>query len=101
MCSDCQAARGHRTGPYPTMTRAQLRASLDLLPTWVLEHKATANRHVIVVKRKHDPVDSAMSPHLVDELAYDHRSSLSTAARPLMLVAAMPRSSRKLLNGMV
>jgi hypothetical protein len=52
MCGDCQAARGHGTGPYPTMTRAQLRASFDLLPTWVLEQKATANRHIIVVKRK-------------------------------------------------
>jgi hypothetical protein len=40
MCADCQATRGHGTGPYPVMTRAQMRASLDLLPTWVLEQKA-------------------------------------------------------------
>ena len=52
MCGDCQAARGHSTGPYPTMTRAQMRASLDSLPTWVLEQKATANRHLIAVKRQ-------------------------------------------------
>jgi uncharacterized protein with GYD domain len=32
--------RGHGTGPYPVMTRAQMRAGLDLLPTWVLEQKA-------------------------------------------------------------
>ena len=28
------------TGPYPVMTRTQMRAGLDLLPTWVLEQKA-------------------------------------------------------------
>jgi hypothetical protein len=25
MCADCQAARGHGSGPYPVMTRAELR----------------------------------------------------------------------------
>jgi len=34
MCADCLAARGHGPGPYPVMTRAQMRAGLDLLPTW-------------------------------------------------------------------
>jgi hypothetical protein len=34
MCADCQAARGHGSGPYPVMTRTELRAGLDLLPTW-------------------------------------------------------------------
>ena len=29
MCADCQAARGHGSGPYPVMTRAQMRATLD------------------------------------------------------------------------
>jgi hypothetical protein len=52
MCADCQAARGHGSGPYPVMTRAQMRAGLDLLPTWALEHKASANRQVIAVMRK-------------------------------------------------
>jgi hypothetical protein len=42
MCVDCLATRGHGTGPYPAMTRAEMRASLDLLPTWVLETKAAA-----------------------------------------------------------
>jgi hypothetical protein len=51
MCGDCQAARGHGTGPYPTMTRTQMRAGLDLLPSWVLEQKAAANRQVIAVMR--------------------------------------------------
>lgn len=37
MCIDCLATRGHGTGPYPAMTRAEMRASLNLLPTWVLE----------------------------------------------------------------
>jgi hypothetical protein len=52
MCADCQAARGHSVGPYPVMTRAEMRASLDLLPTWVLEQKAAANRQVIAVMRQ-------------------------------------------------
>jgi hypothetical protein len=34
------------------MTRAQLRAGLDLLPAWGLEQKANANRQVIAVMRK-------------------------------------------------
>jgi hypothetical protein len=51
MCADCQAARGHGSGPYPVMTRAQMQAGLDLLPTWVLEQKATANRQVITAMR--------------------------------------------------
>jgi hypothetical protein len=49
MCADCQAARGHGSGPYPVMTRAQMRAGLDLLPTWALEQKAAANRQLIAV----------------------------------------------------
>jgi hypothetical protein len=44
MCTDCQAAHGHGSGPYPVMTRAEMRAGLDLLPTWALEQKAAANR---------------------------------------------------------
>jgi hypothetical protein len=52
MCADCQATRGHRSGPYPVMTRAQMRAGLDLLPTWALEQKAAANRQVIATMRK-------------------------------------------------
>jgi hypothetical protein len=51
MCADCQAARGHGSGPYPVMTRAEMRAGLDQLPAWVLEQKAAANRHVITVMR--------------------------------------------------
>jgi hypothetical protein len=42
MCADCQATRGHGSGPYPVMTRAEMRAGLDLLPTWALEQKAAA-----------------------------------------------------------
>jgi hypothetical protein len=52
MCADCQAARGHGAGPYPVMTRAQMRAGLDLLPTWALEQKAAANRQVIAFMRR-------------------------------------------------
>jgi hypothetical protein len=52
MCADCQATRGHGSGPYPVMTRAELRAGLDLLSTWALEQKAAANRQVIAVIRQ-------------------------------------------------
>ena len=52
MCADCLATRGHGAGPYPVMTRAEMRAGLDLLPTWALEQKAAANRQVIVVMRE-------------------------------------------------
>jgi hypothetical protein len=52
MCADCQAAHGHGAGPYPMMTRAQMRADLELLPTWALEQKAAANRQVIAVMRR-------------------------------------------------
>jgi hypothetical protein len=52
MCVDCQADRGYGSGPYPVMTRAQMRAVLDLLPTWALEQKAAANRQRIAVMRQ-------------------------------------------------
>jgi len=52
MCADCQAARGHGAGPYPVMTRAEMRKSLELLPKWVLEQKAAANRQVIAAMRE-------------------------------------------------
>src|SRR5207249_243698 len=42
MCADCQAARGHGSGPYPVMTRAEMRESLESLPSWVLAQKAAA-----------------------------------------------------------
>jgi hypothetical protein len=51
MCADCQAARGRGGGPYPVMTRAEMRAGLDLLPTWALEQKAAANRQLIAPMR--------------------------------------------------
>jgi hypothetical protein len=52
MCADCQAARGYGSGPYPVMTRAEMRTSLDLLPTWALEQKAAANRQLIAAMRR-------------------------------------------------
>jgi hypothetical protein len=39
-------------GPYPLMTRAETRESLELLPSWVLAQKAAANRQVIAVMRQ-------------------------------------------------
>lgn len=41
MCADCQAARVHGTGPYPVMTRSEMRAGLDLLPTWAWSRRPT------------------------------------------------------------
>ena len=52
MCDDCQAARGYGSGPYPVMTRAEMRAGLDLMATWALEQKAAANRQVIAIMRQ-------------------------------------------------
>jgi hypothetical protein len=52
ICADCQATRSYGSGPYPVMTRAEMRAGLDLLPTWALEQKAAANRRVIAVTRR-------------------------------------------------
>jgi hypothetical protein len=52
MCAECQAARGHGSGPYPVMTRAEMRAGLGQMPTWALEQKAAANRQVIAVMRQ-------------------------------------------------
>jgi hypothetical protein len=39
----------HDPGPYPAMTRAEMRESLELLPNWVLAQKAAANRQLIAV----------------------------------------------------
>jgi hypothetical protein len=52
MCADCQAARGHGSGPYPVMTRAEMRAGLDQMPIWALEQKAAANRQLIAIMRR-------------------------------------------------
>jgi hypothetical protein len=51
MCPACLAARARGRGPYPDLTDAELRAQLDLLPTWVLVQKAAANRQVIAIMR--------------------------------------------------
>jgi hypothetical protein len=40
------------SGPYPLMTPAEMRESLELLPSWALEQKAAANRQVIAVMRQ-------------------------------------------------
>jgi hypothetical protein len=42
----------HDLGPYPPMTPAEMRESLELLPSWVLAQKATANRQLIAVMRQ-------------------------------------------------
>jgi hypothetical protein len=52
MCADWQAAPWQWCRPYPMMTCAQMRAGLELPPTWALEQKAAANRQVIAVMRR-------------------------------------------------
>jgi hypothetical protein len=42
----------HDPGPYPPMTPAEMRESLELLPSWVLAQKAAANRQLIAVMRQ-------------------------------------------------
>jgi len=42
MCPTCQARRSRGRGPYPEVSDSEMRAGLDLLPTWVLEQKAAA-----------------------------------------------------------
>jgi hypothetical protein len=42
----------HDPSPYPPMTRSQMRASLELLPSWALAQKAAANRQVVAVMRQ-------------------------------------------------
>ena len=42
----------HDPGPYPLMTRGEMRESLELLPSWVLAQKGAANRQVIAVTRQ-------------------------------------------------
>jgi hypothetical protein len=40
-----------RPSPYLPMTPAEMRESLELLPSWVLAQKAAANRQLIAVMR--------------------------------------------------
>jgi hypothetical protein len=66
ICPACLAARARGRGPYPDLTDAELRAQLDLLPTWVLEQKAAANRQVIAFMGERlargEPVASMYGP---------------------------------------
>jgi hypothetical protein len=52
MCFVCLGRRARGRGPYPDLTITELRAGLDLLPTWALQQKATANRRLIAVMRE-------------------------------------------------
>ena len=42
----------HDLGPYPPITRSEMRESLELLPSWVLAKKVAANRQLITVMRQ-------------------------------------------------
>jgi hypothetical protein len=47
ICPACLGRRARGRGPYPEQSDEEMCAGLNLLPTWVLEHKAAANRRVI------------------------------------------------------
>jgi hypothetical protein len=42
----------HDPGPYLPMSSAEMRESLELLPSWALQQKAAGNRQVISVMRQ-------------------------------------------------
>jgi hypothetical protein len=52
MCPSCLRGRGRGAGPYPAMSDEEHQTALELLPTWVLEQKATANRALIAAMRQ-------------------------------------------------
>ena len=52
----------HDPGPYPPMTRSEMRESLALLPSWVLAQKAAANRQVIAAMRQEPGPSLAGAP---------------------------------------
>ena len=83
MCADCQAARGHGAGPYPVMTRAEMRAGLDLLPTWALEQEVAANRQVIAVMRSRLAAGEEVS-RMYQEPGLAWRSSQAEVAEELI-----------------
>jgi hypothetical protein len=58
MCQACLAARARGRGPYPDLTDEELRVTLDLLPTWMLEQKAAANYQVMRSRRSGWPAGS-------------------------------------------
>ena len=86
MCADCQATRGHGTGPYHVMTRTQMRAGLDLLPTWVLEQKPGAGSATAPF------APAEPEPRLVTAVRY--RLRLAVAAAKSTPTAALLRESR-------
>ena len=45
----CLANRAGGRGPDPELTDAELRAGLELLPTWAMAQKAAADRQVIAI----------------------------------------------------
>jgi hypothetical protein len=62
MCLVCLARRARGRGPYPDLTEGELRAGLELLPTWALQQKAAANRKLIAAKRDRLERDQSVVP---------------------------------------
>jgi hypothetical protein len=52
----------HDPGPYPLMTRGEVRESLELLPSWVRAQKAAANRQLITVMRQRLAAGEQVAP---------------------------------------
>jgi len=62
ICPACLGRRARGRGPYPELSDEELRAGLDLLPTWVLEQKAAANRRVIAEMGQRAATGAAVAP---------------------------------------
>jgi hypothetical protein len=52
----------HDPGPYPLMTRGEVRESLELLLSWVRAQKAAANRQLITVMRQRLAAGEQVAP---------------------------------------
>jgi predicted Fe-S protein YdhL (DUF1289 family) len=93
MCPGCLRERGRSAGPYPAMSDEEHRAALELLPTWVLEQKATANRALVAAMRQRlaqgQPVARMYQP---DGLAWLERQADLAEAIVAARQAARPSS---------
>jgi hypothetical protein len=51
-----------RPRPYPDLTDTELRAGLDLLPTWALQQKPPPYLNQLTLDREEDKVDGGGAP---------------------------------------
>ena len=94
MCPACLRARGRSAGPYPAMSDQEQRAALDLLPTWVLEQKATANRALVKeVRQRLAGGQRVARMYQADGLAWLERQADLAEAIVAARQAARPRAA--------